>query len=178
MANINEDFVRRLDRAFEGATMAVVARRLGIPHATVRNYYQGRLPAPDVLIKIAGVTGVSLNWLLMGRGEMYVGDTEPIGLGRFIEAKIGEMIDRRLANLNGDVEDLGSIDVLEEFDIDASVLRLGDPQAIMNEWFAYEDRPAPSDYGIVFFRGWETFSHEQKVEAIRDAKRVLDRSLN
>lgn len=178
MANTNEDFVRRLNLAFDGATMAVVARRLGIPHATVRNYYQGRLPAPDVLIKIAGVTGVSLNWLLMGRGEIYVGDTEPIGLGRFIEAKIGEMIDRRLADLNSNVEDLGAVDVPDEFDIDAAVLRLGDPQAIMNEWFEYEGRTAPGDYGIIFFRGWETFSHEQKAAAIRDAKRVLDRSLN
>ena len=92
----NRDFVERLNKIFEGATMAVVAKRLGIPHATVRNYYHGRLPAPEVLIKIAATTGVSLNWLLLGRGEMFAGETGPVGLGRFLELKIGEIIDRKL----------------------------------------------------------------------------------
>src|SRR2546423_4833453 len=95
---MNRDFIIRLGQAFEGASMADVARRLKIPHATVRNYYKyGRLPAPEVLIKIAGETGVSLNWLLMGSGDMYAGQIPPIGLGKFIEQKIGEMIDQRLA---------------------------------------------------------------------------------
>src|SRR5512142_301778 len=95
---MNREFVNRLDKAFEGARMSEVARRLNIPHATVRNYYKtGRLPAPEVLIKIAGETGVSLNWLLLGTGDMYAGETPPIGLGKFIEQKIGEMIDRKLA---------------------------------------------------------------------------------
>src|SRR5436189_3553843 len=95
---MNRDFIERLDRTFDNATMAEVARRLKIPHATVRNYYkEGRLPAPDVLIKIAGETGVSLNWLLTGLGDMYAGQSPPVGLGRFIEQKIGEMIDERLA---------------------------------------------------------------------------------
>jgi len=92
----NQDFVERLKHAFEGATMAVVAKRLGIPHATVRNYYNGRLPAPEVLIKIASTTGVSLNWLLLGRGEMFAGETGPVGLGRFLELKIEELIDRKI----------------------------------------------------------------------------------
>lgn len=173
---MNEEFIERLKRTFDHASMAVVARRLGIPHATVRNYYkEGRLPAPDVLMKIAAETGVSLNWLLMGRGEMYAGEMGPIGLGSFIEAKIAEMIDRRLADM-GDVEDLGAIDTFE-FDVEAAVIRLADPEAVMSEWFRHEGRSYPSDFGIVFFKGWETFSHRDKVEAVRDAKRVLDRSL-
>jgi transcriptional regulator with XRE-family HTH domain len=174
---MNDDFVLRLRKTFDNETMAVVARRLGIPHATVRNYFkEGRLPAPEVLMKIAAETGVSLNWLLMGRGEMFVGDMEPIGLGKFIESKIGEMIDRKLAGLS-DVEELGDIDLRAEFDIEAAVLRLGDPQAVMDEWFRHDGRECPQDYGIVFFRGWETFSIDDKIAAIRDARRVLDRSL-
>ena len=173
---MNVDFIQRLEKTFEHASMAVVARRLGIPHATVRNYYkEGRLPAPEVLMKIAAETGVSLNWLLMGRGEMYAGETGPISLGKFIEAKIAEMIDQRLAGL-GEVEELGAIDTFE-FDVEAAVIRVGDPEAIMGEWFRHEGRSYPSDYGIIFFKGWETFSHRDKIEALRDAKRVLDRSL-
>lgn len=173
---MNDDFILRLRRTFDNESMAVVARRLGIPHATVRNYYQGRLPAPEVLMKIAAETGVSLNWLLMGRGEMFAGDMAPIGLGKFIEAKIGEMVDRKLAGI-GNVAELGDIDLRAEFDVEAAVLRLGDPQAVMEEWFRHDGRECPQDYGVVFFRGWETFSHENKIAAIRDARRVLDRSL-
>jgi transcriptional regulator with XRE-family HTH domain len=178
MTIMHEDFVQRLRWAFEGQSMAVVARRLGIPHATVRNYYQGRLPAAEVLIKIAAETGISLNWLLLGTGEMYSGDTEPIGLGRFIEAKVNEMIDRKLASMNTEIADLGTIDDRSEFSLDAALDKYGDPQTIMNEWFKSEGRKAPVDYGIVFFNGWESFSHRDKVDALRDAKRVLDRSLS
>lgn len=173
---MNDDFILRLRRTFDNESMAVVARRLGIPHATVRNYYQGRLPAPEVLIKIAAETGVSLNWLLMGRGEMFAGDMGPIGLGKFIEAKISEMVDRKLSGMN-EVAELGDIDLRAEFDVEAALLRLGDAQAVMEEWFRHDGRECPQDYGVVFFRGWETFSHEDKIAAIRDAKRVLERSL-
>jgi hypothetical protein len=34
------------------------------------------------------------------------------------------------------------------------------------------------DYSVVFFRGWDAFSPTEKAEAVRDAKRVLDRSFN
>ena len=47
----------------------------------------------------------------------------------------------------------------------------------MSEWFAHERRKYPRDFGVVFFRGWESFSTEDKIAAVRDAKRVLDRSL-
>jgi len=93
----NKEFVERLNIAFDHATVADVARRLNIPHASARNYFHGRLPAPDVLIKIANVTGVSLNWLLAGTGDRYAGEVAPLGLGKFIEEKIGQMIDKKLA---------------------------------------------------------------------------------
>ncbi|HQY68728.1 MAG TPA: helix-turn-helix domain-containing protein [Pyrinomonadaceae bacterium] len=175
---MNNEFILRLNRAFDHASMADVARRLGIPHATVRNYYQGRMPAPEVLIKIANETNVSLNWLLIGTGDMYAGQTPKIGLGRFIEDRIGEFIDEKLAALRSDgVVNLGSVDVREEFDVEAALEQFGDPQSVMNEWFRYEGRECPQDYGVVFFRGWETFSVHDRIAAIRDAKRVLDRSL-
>ena len=46
----------------------------------------------------------------------------------------------------------------------------------MQEWFRHAGREYPDDYGVVFFRGWEAFTTRQKAEAVRDAKRVLDRS--
>lgn len=174
---MNRDFIERLHAAFSNESMADVARRLNVPHATVRNYYQGRLPAPEVLMKIANVTGISLNWLLIGTGGKYAGQIAPIGLGRFIEEKIAELIEQKLAeHSSGAVQHLGAADGAA-FDVEAAVHRLNDPQAVMSEWFRHEGRQYPEDYGIVFFRGWETFSPKDKIAAVRDAKRVLDRSL-
>ncbi len=175
---MSRDYIERLHKAFNNESMADVARRLKIPHATVRNYYQGRLPAPEVLIKIANETRVSLNWLLIGTGDMFGGQRPPIGLGKFIEDRIGEIIDQKLASLGKDtVKELSAVDFLDAFDVEESVSRLGDPQSVMNEWFRHEGRKYPQDYGIVFFRGWESFSPEDKAAAVRDAKSVLDRSL-
>jgi len=174
----NQDFVERLKHAFEGATMAVVAKRLGIPHATVRNYYNGRLPAPEVLIKIASTTGVSLNWLLLGRGEMFAGETGPVGLGRFLELKIEELIDRKIdQRLSLRTQHLSGADVRDEFDVEQAVLEIDDPEAVMQKWFAHEGREYPADYGVVFFRGWRSFTPEEKTAAVRDAKQMLDRVL-
>lgn len=172
---VNKDFVLRLDRTFEHEMMSDVARRLGIPHATVRNYYQGRLPAPEVLIKIANVTNVSLNWLLTGKGEMYGNQKPAVGLGRFIEDKVIEIVDRRLAELgHGTVQELGLVD---EFDVEAAIGKYHDPISVMNAWFAHEGRECPSDLGMVFFKGWESFTSVERAAAISDAKRMIDRSI-
>ena len=177
-SNMNRSFIERLRTAFDNESMASVARRLNIPHATVRNYFRGRLPAPDVLIKIANETGVSLNWLLIGTGDRYAGEIAPIGLGRFLEEKIGHIIDQKLAALNKQVKgDTAIIEFDELFDVEAAVLRLDDPQAVMSEWFWHQRREYPQDYGIVFFNGWETFSPKEKIDAVFDAKKVLDRAL-
>ena len=40
------EFTERLKAAFDNATMAEIARRLDVPHAKIRNYFQGRMPAP------------------------------------------------------------------------------------------------------------------------------------
>ena len=94
---MTQGFRERLNRVFNHASMADVARKLKIPHATVRNYYMGRLPATEVLIKIANETGVSLNWLLLGQGEMYGGERPPIGIGQFLEERIAELIDQKIS---------------------------------------------------------------------------------
>lgn len=173
---MDREFISRLDQAFDGATMATVARRLGIPHATVRNYYkEGRLPAPEVLIKIASVTGISLNWLLMGRGRMYESEAPTVDIGRVLEVKITEIVERKLSAASG-IQQLGTVDSAV-FDVSAAIERLDDPEAVMSEWFRHEGREYPQDYGIAFFRGWGSFSSAEKEAAVRDAKRVIDRSL-
>jgi AcrR family transcriptional regulator len=174
---MSEDFTDRLKRAFGYGTMADIARQLGVPHATIRNYFQGRLPAPEVLIKIANETNVSLNWLLAGKGEMYVsGATADIG--RLIDERIDALIARKLAQGTDDaVQDLGTADSRTPFDIESAVKLYDDPERVMREWFHHDGRDYPADFGIVFFQGWETYTPAERVEAVRDAKKVLDRTL-
>lgn len=170
---MDREFVDRLKKTFDSARMSDVARLLDIPHATVRNYYHGRLPAPDVLIKIARQTGVSLNWLLLGTGEMYA-NAVPVSFGRIVEEKIEEIIERKLAQRS---EAPKRPNAQAIFDVESAVSRLDDPQSVMREWFAFEGRSYPDDYGIVFFRGWESFTPHDKAAAVRDAKQMIDRVL-
>lgn len=174
---MNEEFKERFRQLFEFASMADIARQLGVPHATVRNYFSGRMPAPDVLIKIANTTGVSLNWLLIGTGEKFASRVKPIDVGRMLEERIEQIIEQKLAARRDGVQDLGSVDTRPEFNVESAIRSIGDPQKIMSEWFRYEGREYPTDYGIIFFQGWTSYSHDEKIEAIKDAKKVLDRTL-
>lgn len=173
-----ESFEDRLKQAFGFATMAVIARRLKIPHATVRNYFQGRMPAPEVLIKIANETSVSLNWLLIGTGEMFTAGSQKLDLGKLFDQRIEEIVDAKLAaRLTREVQDLGEVDLLPAFDVESAVLMYDNPHKTMSEWFTHEGREYPKDFGVMFFQGWETFTSEEKLDAVRDAKKVLDRTL-
>lgn len=175
---MNSEFAERLKLAFDNATMAEIARRIGVPHATIRNYFQGRMPAADVLIKIGEHTGVSLNWLLTGQGPVHVTATRRVDLDRLLEERIVEVVERVLGERGVTVaEDLGSIDQPPAFDVIGAIRRFGNPQMVMSEWFRHEGREYPEDYGVVFFQGWDSFTAEEKVDAVRDAKKVLDRTL-
>ena len=90
--------------------------------------------------------------------------------------RIAEMIDERLDRRLGTVEKPTA--QLDVFDVRDAIERLNDPQTIMQEWFTFEGREYPSDYGVVFFRGWTAFTIDQKHAAIVDAKRAIDRSLS
>ncbi|MGI8811012.1 MAG: helix-turn-helix domain-containing protein [Pyrinomonadaceae bacterium] len=171
MAN---EFAKRLGEAFDNATMAVIARRLGLPHATVRNYFGGRMPAPEVLIKIAGETNVSLNWLLTGSGEKLLRYDRAVDLGTVLEQKIEQIVDAKLYERFGVINPPNHA---AAFDIDAAVRRLNDPERVMSEWFTHDGLDYPQDFGVVFFQGWESFSDSEKRDAVLDARKVLDRTL-
>ncbi|HPA44507.1 MAG TPA: sigma 54-interacting transcriptional regulator [bacterium] len=50
-------------------TTAAFARFLGVGVSTLHNYENGRTPPIDFLLNVAACTGVSIEWLLTGRGE-------------------------------------------------------------------------------------------------------------
>lgn len=93
--------------------------------------------------------------------------------------KVAEIVGRATDLLEDDEIPVHNLGTADEFDLSVALERDDNPQAVMSEWFAFEkrERDYPEDYGVVFFQGWETFSVAEKIEALQDAKRLLDRSL-
>lgn len=175
---MESEFIQRLKQAFDFATMAEVARKIDVPHATVRNYFQGRMPAPEVLIKIANQTHVSLNWLLTGTGPMFLSEARPASFDRFLDQRIAQVVETILSERGLSGSEVGGTTKTDTaFDLADAVVRFGDPHRIMGEWFKHEGREYPNDFGLAFFQGWESFSPEEKIDALRDAKKVVDRTL-
>ena len=63
------EFSKRLIEACQTDEPAKIARKIGIPYQTVKNYLAGRLPSAEQLIKISNATNVSIHWLLTGVGS-------------------------------------------------------------------------------------------------------------
>jgi len=74
-------FADRFQQVFPGLSVAEIARKLEVPHATARNYKRGRIPATEILIRLASETDVSLNWLLTGEGPQSVNPRPTTGEG-------------------------------------------------------------------------------------------------
>jgi transcriptional regulator with XRE-family HTH domain len=105
--------------------------------------------------------------------------------GATLEAKINEAVTLALKHYNSSElnekkknspQDLGDIDT-NAFDVEGAVNELNDPREIMRKWFSSEGREYPEDFGVIFFQGWAAYAHEEKIDAVRDAKKVLDRTL-
>ena len=59
----------RLTKKKLGVTQEEFAHLLGITQPAVSNYLNGRIPPGPVLLKIAQIGSVSLEWLLTGEGD-------------------------------------------------------------------------------------------------------------
>lgn len=167
-------FGDRFADLFAGKKQIQIAEALDVTDAAVRNYLGGRVPDAEKLQLIARVTGCDLHWLLTGEGLKFKRDeTEQNvpSLEEVLDRKIREIVREELRQTP--VQDLGSVD---GFDLEAAVERYDDPQVIMNEWYRADGLAAPADYGIVFFRGWKAFSREEKIAALRDARKVMERT--
>jgi len=73
LQEIMKGFAVRLRDAFDGANDNEIARQCGTTQATIREYTQGRrLPIAEILLHISRRKGVSIDWLLTGRGTKWV----------------------------------------------------------------------------------------------------------
>jgi transcriptional regulator with XRE-family HTH domain len=60
----------RLAEVRAGRSQRQFARELGVFQQNVNRYENGTTPHTDFLIKLAVEEGVSLDWLLLGKGRM------------------------------------------------------------------------------------------------------------
>ena len=69
-------FIGRFREVCDSSQPAEIARSLNISYQAAKNYLNGRLPDPTVLLAIAEKTRYSVHWLLTGEGEKFV-ETSP-----------------------------------------------------------------------------------------------------
>jgi transcriptional regulator with XRE-family HTH domain len=79
-------FEERIVAAFSGANLKEVAEKMGVNYHTLRNWAKETRDIPPAeLKKIAKLTKVSLNWLLLEEGERFPGNNAKFDLEYAIE---------------------------------------------------------------------------------------------
>lgn len=69
----------------------------------------------------------------------------------------------------------GPMSLERDFDIVSSIDRHDDWRAVMEEWFAFDGKPMPDTLGASFMGGWNVLSRDERIDAIKDFKLLLDR---
>ena len=72
----NHRFVSRFIEACGADRPADLQRSLNISYQAAKNYLKGRRPSTEMLIIISERTGVSIDWLLTGRGTKLAADRQ------------------------------------------------------------------------------------------------------
>jgi hypothetical protein len=115
MAEIKRGFAKRLKEAFNHASNADIARLCKSPNNTIKPYTDAeRLPVAEMLIQMHRASGVSLDWLLLGKGGKRV-ETGNI-FTEEEEAEIARLAKERGKNFNEMVRALtmGAVEVLKK----------------------------------------------------------------
>jgi len=68
-SEVRKGFVKRLRMVRGNRSQAQFARDLGVFQQNINRYEHGTLPHVDFLIALARAENVSVDWLLMGRGN-------------------------------------------------------------------------------------------------------------
>jgi predicted transcriptional regulator len=74
----NSGFAERFAEACGTGRAAKIQRSLNISYQAAKNYLNGRLPRPEILLLISDRTGGSIDWLLTGRGKKFLNDAPAV----------------------------------------------------------------------------------------------------
>ena len=97
-----------------GLTQKEFARLLGVTQPAVSNYLKGRIPPGPVLLRIAQIGSVSLEWLLVGDKEKELRVAEQ-KTHYTLGDRIAQKIDRLSPDLQKTIENL--IDHISNLDV-------------------------------------------------------------
>src|SRR5664279_453448 len=75
----NPEFVARFVETCGSPEPAKIQRLLNISYQAAKNYLEGRLPSPEVLLRISVKTPYSIDWLLTGRGKKFIEGVDSVG---------------------------------------------------------------------------------------------------
>jgi transcriptional regulator with XRE-family HTH domain len=181
-------FGERLRKAFDNASNAEIARKIGVSEPAVGNYVKGRIPDAEKLLQISNLTNCNLHWLLTGEGKQQAEVDPSKGLGlpvdfpHVIEIDFKEdsgdrrnvaiTLERRIREIVR--EELKAVaEIIDEYDIEAGVKKYDNALPVLIEWYAHDHLPSP-DIGALAFSGWDEMSLEQKVKQIRNLREEID----
>ena len=88
----------RFAEVCDTAEPARIQRLLNISYQAAKNYLNGRLPDPRVLLTIAERTPYSLHWLLTGEGEKFALPARDDGDTPLLARQIGELIRQEVSS--------------------------------------------------------------------------------
>lgn len=172
IVRMTTSFEERLLGLF-GLNLKEIAEKLGVNYHTFRNWAkETRDIPPSELAKIAKMTNVSLNWLLLGEGEKYQSPAATPDLIDVLNSHLRRIIREEIAassQAKDSVQELGSVD---EFLAD-SVSRFDDASTVLMLWYAHDHLPVP-ELSPVSFSGWADMTLEQKVRQIKFIRESLE----
>lgn len=68
MEKLDPEFGARIREAIGAESVNAFAKRCELPEATLRGYIKGKYPTADKALRIAETSGVTVEWLVAGRG--------------------------------------------------------------------------------------------------------------
>jgi transcriptional regulator with XRE-family HTH domain len=74
LTRLRDMFPRRLARVRGDRSQRQFAHNLGVFQQNVNRYENGTMPHANFLLTLAVKEGISLDWLLLGRGRMHYSD--------------------------------------------------------------------------------------------------------
>ncbi len=165
IADESEGFRQRLTTAFGGKSLAEIAKILGVNYSSLWNWANQRSQIPiDVLFKISELTGVSLEWLIFGDKAMISGKPSKDDIYSLVKRAVREELVKMKLYPTSD------------FDLEEAIDQGLPPGEILNRWFASEGIE-DLDIGLLFFYGWSGLTREKQIEALQDAKKILDKKI-
>lgn len=92
MEKLDPEFGARIREAIGDESVNAFAKRCELPEATLRGYLKGKYPTADKALRIAETSGVTVEWLIAGRGPSRMHEPDLVirrddGAVMMIEAK-------------------------------------------------------------------------------------------